>query len=521
MLATPAAPSGAPGSGDRWAVLPGRAAVGCVIPGPRPGGRPYPGPVAAPDLLAIAAEVIEVEPVVLELGERFAAAGFEIALVGGSVRDALLGRPGSDLDFTTAARPEQTERVLRGWADAIWDVGRAFGTIGARRGAHALEITTYRSDDYDRASRKPAVVYGNSLGGDLARRDFTINAMALRLPSREFVDPFGGTADLAARVLRTPGSPAVSFGDDPLRMLRAARFASTLGFTVDPAARASATELADRIGIVSAERVRAELEKLLLGADPVAGLRLLVDTGLAAQVLPELPALRLEIDEWARHKDVYEHSLTVLRQAIALEDRLPTGGPDLVNRLSALLHDVGKPKTRRREPGGTVTFHHHDEEGARLVRRRLAALTFPGRIVDDVATLTALHLRFHGYGDGAWTDSAVRRYVRDAGPLLPWLHVLTRADCTTRNARRAARLSAAYDDLEARIAVLAEREELDRIRPALDGVEIMATLGVPPGRVVGRARDFLLEMRLENGLTDPDEARAVLLEWWARENPGT
>lgn len=490
-------------------------------PGRRGRSRPYPGRVASPDLLAIAAEVIDVDPVVGALGDRFAAAGHEVALVGGSVRDALLGRPGSDLDFATSARPEQTERVLRGWADAVWDVGRAFGTIGARRGGHTLEITTYRTDDYDPASRKPVVVYGDSLAGDLARRDFTVNAMALRLPAGEFVDPHGGTADLAARVLRTPGAPAASFGDDPLRMLRAARFASTLAFAVDPAAIASATAMAARIDIVSAERVRGELEKLLLGGDPVAGLRLLVDTGLADHVLPELPALRLEIDEYHQHKDVYEHSLTVLRQAIELEDRLPGGGPDLVNRLAALLHDIGKPRTRRHEPGGGVSFHHHDEEGARLVRRRLTALTLPARVVEDVAVLTALHLRFHGYGDGAWTDSAVRRYVRDAGPLLPWLHVLTRADCTTRNPRRAARLRHAYDDLEARIAVLAQAEELDRMRPALDGDQIMAVLGVPPGRIVGQAREFLLELRLDRGLTDPVEAAALLRSWWAdRQPPG-
>jgi len=456
-----------------------------------------------------------VDPIATELGERFAAAGHALALVGGSVRDALLGRSATDLDFATSARPAQTEAVLRGWADAVWDVGRAFGTIGARRAGRDLEITTYRSDTYDPASRKPVVAFGDTLAGDLARRDFTVNAMAVELPGGQFVDPHHGSADLDSRLLRTPGAPADSFADDPLRMMRAARFVSTLGLVVDPAVRAAATAMADRITIVSAERVRAELEKLLLGPDPVGGLEVLVDTGLAAHVLPELPALRLEIDEHHRHKDVYDHSLTVLSQAIDLEPRLPGGGPDLLNRLAALLHDIGKPKTRRLEAGNTVTFHHHDEEGARLVRRRLGALTFPAQLVHDVATLTALHLRFHGYGEGAWTDSAVRRYVRDAGPLLPWLHVLTRADCTTRNVRRALRLRRAYDDLEARIAVLSEQEDLASIRPALDGDQIMALLGVGPGRLVGRAREHLLRLRLDDGLTDRAGAEQALRTWWA------
>lgn len=456
----------------------------------------------------------QVPEVAVRLGERFAAAGYSLALVGGSVRDLLLRRPVNDLDFTTDARPNDTERVLAGWADVTWDVGRNFGTIGARRGSDVVEVTTYRADAYPADSRKPEVAFGDSLDEDLVRRDFTVNAMALALPDGAFVDPYGGVSDLAQQVLRTPGTPESSFTDDPLRMLRAARFAAQLGFAVAPQVQAAMTAMAGRLAIVSAERVRDELVKLLLSPRPRAGLSLLVDTGLADVVLPELSALRLEVDEHHRHKDVYQHSLTVLDQAIALEgDDVP--GPDLVLRLAALLHDVGKPATRRFEPGGGVSFHHHEVVGAKLVGKRLKALRFDKDTVKAVARLVELHLRFHGYGTGEWTDSAVRRYVTDAGPLLGRLHRLTRSDSTTRNVRKAARLARSYDELEARIARLAEQEELAAIRPDLDGEQIMALLGVRPGPVVGRAYRYLLQVRLDDGPLGPEAARERLLAWWA------
>ena len=370
-------------------------------------------------------QLLRIAPVADELGSRFSAAGHDIALVGGSVRDAMLDRLGNDLDLATSAHPAQTKRLLSGWADSVWDVGAAFGTIGATKNGFHIEVTTYRADAYDPASRKPEVSYGESIYEDLVRRDFTINAMAVKLPSREFVDPHDGLTDLARRVIQTPSTPESSFSDDPLRMLRAARFAAQLGFEVSPEVVTAMTNMADRIGIVSAERIRDELVKLILSDRPRPGLTLLVDTGLADLVLPELPALRMEIDEHHRHKNVYEHSLTVLDQAIELEDRLPDGGPDLVTRLAAA-HDIGKPRTRRFEPGGGVSFHHHDVVGAKMTRKRLSALRFPGGVVDDVSALVGLHLRFHGYGSGEWTDSAIRRYVRDAGHLLERLHVLTR-----------------------------------------------------------------------------------------------
>jgi poly(A) polymerase len=457
----------------------------------------------------------DIAEVIDELGARFSAAGEQLALVGGPVRDLMLGRVHNDLDFTTSARPEVTERLLAGWADARWDVGRAFGTIGARRGRWQVEITTWRSESYDPSSRKPAVEYGDSLAGDLGRRDFTVNAMAISLPGREFEDPFGGVVDLAHRVLRTPGRPEDSFSDDPLRMMRAARFAAQLGFTVDEAVVAAMAAMAERITIVSAERVRDELVKLVCAADPVRGLRLLVDTGLASYVLPELPALALERDEHHRHKDVYEHTLTVLQQAIDLEDRLPGGGPDFVARFAALMHDVGKPRTRRFVGDGTVTFHHHDAVGAKLTRKRMQALRFSTDEIDAVARLVELHLRFHGYGSGEWTDSAVRRYVRDAGDQLDRLHVLTRADCTTRNQRKAERLRRTYDDLETRIARLSEEEELASIRPDLDGNQIMEILGIGPGPEVGKAYRHLLELRLDHGPMGYEEAKAALLAWAA------
>ena len=457
------------------------------------------------------AELVRVSPVISALGEHFAEAGHEISLVGGSVRDALLGRLGNDLDFTTSAPPEEVERLIAGHVDARWDIGRAFGTIGCRIGRLTCEITTYRSDQYDGASRKPVVAYGTSLEGDLGRRDFTVNAMAVVLPELRFVDPFHGVEAMESRALRTPGRPEDSFDDDPLRMLRAARFAAQLDFDVEPSVLDAMTSMAERLGIVSAERVRDEFSKLVLSANPRAGLRILVETGLADQFVPELPALKLEIDEHHRHKDVYEHTLTVVEQAIDLE----ADGPDLTLRLAALMHDIGKPATRRFEAGGGVSFHHHEMVGARMTRKRLKALRYPKDLIDDVAHLVELHLRFHGYAEGEWTDSAVRRYVRDAGPLLLRLHALTRADCTTRNRRKAASLAAAYSSLEERIAVLAEAEELAAIRPDLDGNDIMQVLGIPAGRAVGEAYKYLLEVRLDRGPLDRDDAIEVLRQWWA------
>ncbi|WP_066517356.1 CCA tRNA nucleotidyltransferase [Curtobacterium ammoniigenes] len=450
------------------------------------------------------------------LAAAFDAAGFELALVGGPVRDAFLGRHVSDLDFTTNATPEEILTVVTPIASATWDVGRQFGTIAARVRGEQVEITTYRSDVYDGATRKPEVTFGASIHEDLVRRDFTVNAMALRLPQQELVDDGGGLDDLLATRLRTPQSPTVSFRDDPLRMMRAARFASQLGFTVADDVREAMAALADTVAIVSAERIRDELVKILSTDDPIPGLRLLVDTGIAERILPELPAMRLEIDEHHHHKDVYEHSLTVLSQAIGYEhDRHPGEAPDLVLRLAALLHDIGKPATRRLEPGGAVSFHHHDLVGAKLARKRLRALRFDNDTIDAVTKLIELHLRFFGYTDGAWTDSAVRRYVRDAGDQLERLHELTRSDVTTRNRRKADRLGFAYDDLEERIAALRDQEELDAIRPDLSGDDIMRVLGIPPGREVGEAYRFLLETRMESGPLGAEEAEARLRAWWA------
>ncbi len=466
------------------------------------------------------AHLAPVLPVLTELGERFADAGHELALVGGPVRDAFLGRTSPDLDFTTSARPEQSEPILAAWGDATWDLGRAFGTIGARRGATIVEVTTYRADAYDGVTRKPVVAFGDTLEDDLARRDFTVNAMALRLPALAFVDPFDGLADLGEKLLRTPSGPEVSFGDDPLRMMRAARFVAQLGMVPAPEVYAAMVAMAPSLEIVSAERVRDELVKLVLARHPRAGLTLLVESGLADRVLPELPALKLEVDEHHRHKDVYEHSLTVLEQAIDLEGRPGSAasdvpGPDLVLRLAALLHDIGKPATRRFEPGGGVSFHHHEVVGAKLTAKRLRALRFDKETTKAVARLVELHLRFHGYGDGQWTDSAVRRYVTDAGELLPRLHRLTRADSTTRNVRKARRLAATYDALEERIAALQAAEELGKVRPELDGNEIGEILGIPPGREVGAAYKFLLALRLDEGVIGKDAARRRLLAWWA------
>ncbi|QGG43076.1 CCA tRNA nucleotidyltransferase [Aeromicrobium yanjiei] len=470
-----------------------------------------------PDRQARIDAELAANPFLAEIGVLFESAGHELAIVGGPVRDAVLGRPGNDWDLTTSARPEEIESVVAGWADAVWDIGREFGTIGVRKGDHQLEITTYRSDEYEAGSRKPEVMFGDSLDGDLARRDFAVNAMAIRLPSREFVDLFGGLDDIDHRLLRTPVTPEQSFSDDPLRMMRAARFVAQLGFTASPDVEAAMAAMAPRLEIVSAERIRDELNKLLLSPHPVAGLRLLVGTGLAEQMLPELPALKLERDEHHRHKDVYEHSLTVLEQAIALEGRLEHA-PDLTIRLAALLHDIGKPRTRRFQDGGTVTFHHHDVVGAKLVRKRMRALRYSNELTDHVAKLVELHLRFHGYGSGEWTDSAVRRYVRDAGDQLERLHILTRADCTTRNAKKALRLQRTYDELEERIAVLAEQEELGSIRPDLDGGQIMAILGIPPGPEVGEAYRFLLDLRMDRGpLSEADATEALRAFWAARD----
>ncbi|MEY2709669.1 MAG: hypothetical protein RL031_542 [Actinomycetota bacterium] len=465
------------------------------------------------------ASLIKRAPLASSLAQSFAAQGFRLALVGGPVRDALLGRLGNDLDFTTNARPEVTKKILQSWAENVWDTGIEFGTVAGKRGDTTVEVTTYRTESYDPESRKPEVEYGDSIEGDLSRRDFTVNSMALELTTKtpEFIDPFNGLEDLAKKVLRTPTKAENSFSDDPLRMMRAARFASQLGFEIAPDVLQAIKDMAGRISIISAERVRDEFTKMLMSKNPRTGITILVETGLAEIVLPEIPKLRLEIDEHHHHKDVYEHSITVLEQAISHEERL--GGPNLIIRLAALLHDIGKPKTRNLIPGGGVSFHHHEIVGARLTKSRLKALRFDGDTIEQVATLVALHLRFHGYGDGEWTDSAVRRYVRDAGDLLVHLHVLTRADCTTRNAKKAERLAKTYDALEARIAKLMEEEELSKIRPDLDGAQVMKLLGIKPSAAVGRALDYLLELRLENGPLGEERATEELLNWWSKENP--
>ena len=456
---------------------------------------------------------------VMELANEFSRSGYEFAVVGGPVRDLLLSRSITDLDFTTNATPQQIIELVTPWADTVWDVGIAFGTVGARRKDFQVEITTYRSEIYRDDSRKPKVIFGKTLEEDLIRRDFTINAMAVRLPELVFVDPFGGVSDLLKKIIRTPREPELSFSDDPLRMMRAARFASQLGFSPVVDVLLAATDMAQRIEIVSAERVRDEFTKLIMGEFPIIGLEILEGTKLAEHIIPELPALQLEIDEHHKHKDVYEHSLIVLQQAIDLETtHEPKCEPDLVLRLAALLHDIGKPKTRRFESGGGVSFHHHEVVGAKIARKRLTAMRYPGDLIDAVCKLTELHLRFHGYGQGQWTDSAVRRYVRDADDQLVRLHKLTRADCTTRNQRRAAILSATYDDLEQRISVLEEQEELKAIRPDLDGNDIMEILGVSAGPKVGKAYNYLLEVRLDEGPLPRDEAIRKLTQWWQSQS---
>jgi poly(A) polymerase len=460
------------------------------------------------------AELLRVSPVADALGRRFAEAGHELHLVGGPVRDALLGRGHDDLDFATDATPDETLRLLKGWAEATWETGREFGTIGAQRDGLRLEITTFRAEAYDGVTRKPVVRFGTSLVDDLRRRDFTVNAMAVSFPGHVFTDPFGGLDDLAGGVLRTPGTPEESFSDDPLRMLRAARFAAQLRFRLDPSVRAAMVGMAADLDRIASERIRDEFTKLLCAGDPVTGVRLLVDTGLADRFIPEVSGLKLEIDEHAQHKDVYEHTLTVVQNAVRLEG---SDGPDFVLRMAALMHDVGKPATKAAGPDGRVSFHHHEVVGARLTKQRMKALRYPKDVTADVADLVALHLRFYGYGRAEWTDSAVRRYATDAGPLLPRLHKLTRSDVTTRNRRKAAQLAADYEALEERIERLAAAEDLARVRPDLDGNAIMALLAVPPGPVVGRAWRHLKELRLERGPLDHDEAVAELLRWAAQE----
>lgn len=469
-------------------------------------------PIDAATQLAITT-LTKQAPAATDLAKQFKAAGFKLALVGGPVRDAILGRLGNDLDFTTDALPKESEKILEKWADSVWDIGAAFGTVAGKKGEITVEITTYRSESYDSSSRKPDVEFGKSIEADLARRDFTINAMALELTTDQptFIDLFNGVTDLQNKLIKTPGKPEDSFTDDPLRMMRAARFMSQLNFEVDPAIITAIKDMSARLEIISAERIRDEFTKIILSPSPRIGITLLVETGLANYFLPEVPKLKLEIDEHHHHKDVYEHSLTVLEKAIGLEQRL--GGPNLTLRLAALLHDIGKPKTKQLIPGGGVSFHHHEVVGARMCKERLKKLRFDNQIVNDVSKLTFLHLRFHGYGLGEWTDSAVRRYVRDAGELLTHLHLLTRADCTTRNKQKADGLAKIYDQLEERIEVLMAQEELNKIRPDLTGDQIMQILGIKPSPMVGKAYDFLLELRLEHGPQGEEKATAELLKW--------
>ena len=457
-------------------------------------------------------------PAATSLATAFKAAGFKLALVGGPVRDAILGRLGNDLDFTTNARPKESEKILNKWADSVWDIGAAFGTVAGKKDEITVEITTYRSENYQKDSRKPTVEFGENIEGDLSRRDFTINAMALELTTDEptFIDLFNGVDDLQNKVIKTPGKPSDSFTDDPLRMMRAARFMSQLNFTIDESVLVAIKEMAHRLSIISSERVRDEFIKIIMSDNPRLGITLLVECGLADIFLPEIPKLKLEIDEHHHHKDVYEHSLTVLEQAIALEARL--GGANLTLRLAALLHDIGKPKTKALIAGGGVSFHHHEVVGAKMTKERLRTLRFDNHIVKDVGQLVFLHLRFHGYGSGEWTDSAVRRYVRDAGELLDHLHLLTRADCTTRNQKKAQLLANTYDQLEQRIKELMQQEELNKIRPDLTGEQIMQILNIKPSPMVGKAYDFLLELRLENGPIGEDKATEALLTWWKEQN---
>lgn len=454
--------------------------------------------------------------VLTPLATAFAEAGHELYLVGGSVRDALLGELGTDLDFTTDARPDTITRLLGAVTPNVWDTGIDYGTVSATLDQWQIEITTFRSDSYDGVSRNPEVQFGNSIEEDLVRRDFTANAIAVRLHadgSQDFVDPLDGLSALLDRVLDTPQAPEVSFHDDPLRMLRACRFVSKLEFTLAPRVLTAIKEMAPQIGRITAERIQVELDKLMLGADPAAGIDLLCETGLADHIFPEIPAMKIKPTKKLPHKDVYLHSLQVLRQAIDQEK----DGPDLVLRWAALLHDVGKPDTRAAKPGGGVTFHQHDLVGARMVRKRFRALKYSKQLTRDVAQLVYLHLRIHGYGGGKWTDSAVRRYVTDAGPLLERLNMLVRADCTTANPRKRQHLHNMVDELEERIAELREKEDLDALRPDLDGNDIMQILGLPPGPEVGKAWKYMKQLRLEEGPMERDEAIAALHEWWEKE----
>ncbi|NOX23291.1 MAG: CCA tRNA nucleotidyltransferase [Actinobacteria bacterium] len=443
----------------------------------------------------------------VELSRLFAQDGYRLYLVGGSVRDAMLDRPSPDLDFTTAARPDEVKRIVGPWADDLYLVGETFGTIGAVRDGEVYEITTFRSDTYRDESRKPHVSFSDTIEEDLARRDFAVNAMALALPTDDdephIVDPYGGLLDLVSRTLRTPGSPEVSFGDDPLRMLRLFRFMATIGFSPDPDALASVTRMADRLSIVSAERIRDEFDKLLVGEDVATALEMLVESGLADVFIPELPALALEQDPVHRHKDVLAHTIAVVDKT----------SPDLVLRLAALFHDVGKPRTRSFADHG-VSFHHHEVVGARMTRHRMNELKYPKRVIRDVSQLVFLHMRPHTFKMG-WTDAAVRRYVRDAGELLETLNELVRCDVTTRNRRRAVEISRRIDEMEERIVVLRAQEELDAIRPPLDGREVMDHLDLSPGPVIGEAMNMLLEHRLDDGPFSKEDAYAMLDDWWA------
>ncbi|WP_421787037.1 CCA tRNA nucleotidyltransferase [Gardnerella sp. DNF00753] len=467
-------------------------------------------------------ENFKVWPEAIELGRLFAEHDYELALVGGPVRDMLLHRVSHDLDFCTSARPEEFEPILRRWGhDGFWDMGRKFGTLGAVRrrpdGTEVkVEITTYRSDAYDPDSRKPEVQYGDTLEGDLSRRDFTVNAMALRVPDLEFVDPFGGASDLTKGVLRTPVDPRQSFDDDPLRMMRAVRFVAQLGFTIETNTAEAIVDMVDRLDIVSAERIRDEITKLLLSDRPRKGLEALVESGIAKRVLPEIPALQLEIDEHHRHKDVFEHTMMVLERAIALEtdDEGPVPSPDLTLRLAALLHDIGKPRTRKFEDGGKVSFHHHDVVGAKMTRKRLKELHFDHHLIEDVSELVNLHLRFHGYVDEPWTDSAVRRYVKDSGHLYERLNRLTRADATTQNRRKSLMFEHAMDEMEQRVRELKKQEDFNAIRPDVDGNEIMKLLDLQPGPIVGEAYKHMLDYRLDNGPVAHDIAVAELQRWY-------
>jgi len=478
-------------------------------------------PLAEAALMARAQGAVDKQKELLTpLAELFSKRGESLYIVGGSVRDAMLGRGVHDLDFTTSARPNVIQEILETWGEKTWDTGIEFGTVSAIRRGVEVEITTFRSDLYDGVTRNPEVTFGDTLEGDLVRRDFACNAMAIELSlidgalAPRFHDPVGGLRDIVNRVLDTPQEPEVSFRDDPLRMLRAARFVSQLGFRVAPRVFEAMSEMAEEIDRITVERVQAELDKLMLGARPWDGMDLLVETGLAERILPEVPALRLELDEHMQHKDVYRHSLTVLKQATELEDE----GPDLKLRWAALLHDVGKPATRAPKEGGGVTFHHHEVVGAKMTRKRLRKLKYPKHVIEDVGQLVFLHMRFHGFGEGEWTDSAVRRYVTDAGELLPRLHKLVRADVTTRNARKAARLQRTYDELEERIADIAAKEDLARVRPDLDGNEIMEILDLKPGPDVGKAWKYMKELRLERGELEHDEAVAELRRWWEEEH---